>query len=80
MRREQRTASMVGLRVPAANGAMVMGTRPTQTSLVHIVSVTPYHPWYQRRKHAPLECPVVATVRRMRRRDGCRIVHWVETG
>lgn len=26
----QKIASMVGLRVPAANGAMVRGTRPTE--------------------------------------------------
>jgi hypothetical protein len=34
--REHRMASMTGLREPAAKGAMVRGTRPTQTALLSV--------------------------------------------
>lgn len=38
MMSEQRIASVVGLREPAAKGAMVRGIRPTATSLCNDIS------------------------------------------
>ena len=69
---------MTGLRVPAAKGAMVRGTKPTATSLFggideHISFRMEFH--RSGMSHAPLERPVVATVRGVRMRDGSRVVH-----
>ena len=70
---------MTGLRVPAAKGAMVRGTKPTATSLFGgIDEYIPFRMESHRSglSHAPLERPVVATVRGVRVRDGSRVVHW----
>ena len=70
---------MTGLRVPAAKGAMVRGTKPTATSLFggideYISLRMEVH--RSGLSHAPLERPVVATVRGVGVRDGSRVVHW----
>jgi len=79
-RSEQRTASMTGLREPAAKGARVRGIRPTQTalqipiSIVHIqkASLILSKLGYDE----PLESPVVATLGGVRLRNRNRVVHW----
>ena len=70
---EQRIASGMGLRVPAAKGATVKGMRPAEIILIFNIS--------KRLRGVdgvtlPFECPMIAAVCRRRFRNWCRIICW----